>query len=236
MHGSCAKLCDARGVEIIDSEQRARRLARAVATDIVLYNEKQLNAGADLSREIAEGRSHFCARVTPSLHWIFEEVVAGTALGKAAPSGTQAGAARVEAASSKGSVRSPRFVSRRELLRKRSPRLSNTSPLVPSRPARFRARHPRRCPSPSRRATFGTRRRHRSSRSTHSLKPSRPARFRARRLRWLPGPSLGRLSRAPSKAWSWCCWFVCLALPPPLAGSCDTERFRHPLSRGLFRG
>jgi hypothetical protein len=95
-----SKLCDARGVELIDTEQRARRLARAVATDIVLYNEKQLSAGADLSREIAEGRSHFCARVTPDLHWIFDEVLAGTALGKKAvsPSALQAGAARAEAA------------------------------------------------------------------------------------------------------------------------------------------
>ena len=85
MPATAKKSCDRGGVELIDTEQRARRLARTVAMDIVLYNEKQIGAGADLSREIAEGRSHFCARVTPSLHWIFEDVLATTPLGKPAP-------------------------------------------------------------------------------------------------------------------------------------------------------
>jgi hypothetical protein len=70
------------GVELIDAEPRARRLARTVVSDIVLYNEKQLAAGADLSGEIAEGRSLFRSRVAPSLHWIFDDVLAGTPLGK----------------------------------------------------------------------------------------------------------------------------------------------------------
>jgi hypothetical protein len=72
-------------VELIDTEQRARRLARTVTSDIVLYNEKRLSAGEDLSKEIAEGRSHFCARVTPSLHWIFEDVLNTTKLRKPSP-------------------------------------------------------------------------------------------------------------------------------------------------------
>ena len=72
-------------MELIDTEQRARRLARTVTSDIVLYNEKRLSAGEDLSPEIAEGRSHFCARVTPSLHWIFEDVLNTTKLRKPSP-------------------------------------------------------------------------------------------------------------------------------------------------------
>jgi hypothetical protein len=102
------KSCDRGDVELIDTEQRARRLARTVAMDIVLYNEKQIGAGADLSREIAEGRSHFCARVTPSLHWIFEDVLATTPLGKPAPKLEQPiEAPRIEAPLAKPSSRPP---------------------------------------------------------------------------------------------------------------------------------
>jgi hypothetical protein len=133
-------------VELIDTEQRARRLARAVATDIVLYNEKQISAGADLSREIAEGRSHFCARVTPSLHWVFEEVLAATPLGKGASEprveaprveAAQVAAPRVETTPAKPSSRPPPAPASRpdpiaEAARVEAPRVEPEPPRAPS--------------------------------------------------------------------------------------------------------
>jgi hypothetical protein len=123
-------------VELIDTEQRARRLARTVAMDIVLYNEKQIGAGADLSREIAEGRSHFCARVAPSLHWIFEDVLAATPLGKPAPKPDQPiEAPRIEAPLARPSSRPPPAAASSPLPSVEPPHL-NALPLVEAEPPR----------------------------------------------------------------------------------------------------
>lgn len=60
--------------QIIDNETRAQQLARAIASDIQLYNKKKIEEGiandnffAVLSEEITEGRDLFRSRVTPEL-------------------------------------------------------------------------------------------------------------------------------------------------------------------------
>lgn len=60
----------------IDDEDKARRLARAVASDIRLYHEAELATGADLSPQMAEGRELFESRVVPALHPLFDVVMA----------------------------------------------------------------------------------------------------------------------------------------------------------------
>lgn len=62
------------GPQIIDSETRAQQLARAIASDIQLYNRDKIEAGlrddnffAALADEITEGRDLFRSRVTPEL-------------------------------------------------------------------------------------------------------------------------------------------------------------------------
>lgn len=60
--------------QIIDNETRAQQLARAIASDIQLYNKKKIEEGiandsffAVLGEEITEGRDLFRSRVTPEL-------------------------------------------------------------------------------------------------------------------------------------------------------------------------
>ena len=62
------------GMRIIETEQAARRLARAIASDLSLYNEEKILEGlqADnlydiLAEEIKEGRELFDSRVIPEL-------------------------------------------------------------------------------------------------------------------------------------------------------------------------
>jgi hypothetical protein len=62
------------GPQIIDNETRAQQLARAIASDIQLYNKARIEEGlmADtffevLTEEITEGRDLFRSRVTPEL-------------------------------------------------------------------------------------------------------------------------------------------------------------------------
>ena len=59
---------------LIETEEAARRLARAIASDISLYNEEKIVTGLSnddlfgtLSEEIEEGRALFKSRVAPSL-------------------------------------------------------------------------------------------------------------------------------------------------------------------------
>ena len=58
---------------LITDDRSARRLAQAIASDIELYNEEAVASGADLTREVAEGRALFEGRVSPSLHAVFDE-------------------------------------------------------------------------------------------------------------------------------------------------------------------
>lgn len=59
---------------LIDDEKDARRLARAIASDLLLYNDDAIVQGIEnddlftrLEAEIAEGRSHFSGRVSVAL-------------------------------------------------------------------------------------------------------------------------------------------------------------------------
>jgi hypothetical protein len=59
---------------LIDNPQRARQLARAIASDLTLYHEAKILEGITndslfdvMKEEIAEGRSLFKSRVTPEI-------------------------------------------------------------------------------------------------------------------------------------------------------------------------
>lgn len=61
-------------MRVIETEEAARRLARAIASDLSLYNEDKILEGlqADnlyetLAEEIEEGRTLYRGRVTPDL-------------------------------------------------------------------------------------------------------------------------------------------------------------------------
>ncbi|MBM4374044.1 MAG: hypothetical protein FJ095_03090 [Deltaproteobacteria bacterium] len=60
---------------IIDTEKDARRLARAIASDLVFYNEEKIAEGIEkdtlftvLAEEIHDAREHYRGRVAPELH------------------------------------------------------------------------------------------------------------------------------------------------------------------------
>ncbi len=62
------------GAQIIDNEARAQQLARAIASDIQLYNKANIEEGLKtdrffelLAEEITEGRNLFRSRVTQEL-------------------------------------------------------------------------------------------------------------------------------------------------------------------------
>jgi uncharacterized hydantoinase/oxoprolinase family protein len=59
---------------LIETDDAARRLARAIASDLSLYNEEKIVRGIEadnlldaLSEEIEEGRALFKSRVAPEL-------------------------------------------------------------------------------------------------------------------------------------------------------------------------
>jgi hypothetical protein len=60
---------------LIETEEAARRLARALASDLSLYNEEKISQGIAndnlfdvLSEEIEEGRQLYKSRVAPDLY------------------------------------------------------------------------------------------------------------------------------------------------------------------------
>jgi len=60
---------------LIETEEAARRLARAIASDLSLYNEEKIVEGVEgdnlfevLADEIEEGRALFKSRVSPELY------------------------------------------------------------------------------------------------------------------------------------------------------------------------
>jgi hypothetical protein len=60
---------------LIETEEAARRLARAIASDLSLYNEEKIVRGIEndslfeeLDEEIEEGRALFKSRVSPTLY------------------------------------------------------------------------------------------------------------------------------------------------------------------------
>jgi hypothetical protein len=59
---------------LIDKPERARQLARAIASDLTLYHEKKIVEGIEndtlfdaMSHEIEEGRALFKSRVNPEI-------------------------------------------------------------------------------------------------------------------------------------------------------------------------
>jgi hypothetical protein len=59
---------------LIDNPQRARQLARAIASDLTLYHEAKIMEGLQndslfdvMKEEISEGRALFKSRVTPEI-------------------------------------------------------------------------------------------------------------------------------------------------------------------------
>lgn len=59
---------------LIDTPEAANRLARAIASDLSLYNEAKIKEGIEndtffsiLSDELEEGRAHYQSRVAPGL-------------------------------------------------------------------------------------------------------------------------------------------------------------------------
>ena len=59
---------------LIDTPEAANRLARAIASDLSLYNEAKIKEGIEndtffsvLQEEIAEGRAHYQSRVDPKI-------------------------------------------------------------------------------------------------------------------------------------------------------------------------
>ena len=60
---------------LIETEEAARRLARAIASDLSLYNEEKILQGVHndnlfdvLAEEIEEGRALYKSRVSPDLY------------------------------------------------------------------------------------------------------------------------------------------------------------------------
>jgi hypothetical protein len=60
---------------LIETEEAARRLARAIASDLSLYNEEKIVQGiqnddlfATLAEEVEEGRALYKSRVAPDLY------------------------------------------------------------------------------------------------------------------------------------------------------------------------
>lgn len=68
----------------IDTPEAATRLARAIASDVSMYNEAKIQKGLEtdtfftiIADEIEEGREHFKSRTVPELHGrgIFERAL-----------------------------------------------------------------------------------------------------------------------------------------------------------------
>jgi hypothetical protein len=60
---------------LVDTPEGANRLARAIASDLSLYNEAKIKEGIEndtfftvLAEEIEEGRAHYQGRVDPRLY------------------------------------------------------------------------------------------------------------------------------------------------------------------------
>ncbi len=61
-------------MNLIENPDQARRLARAILSDVALYNKEKLEEGIRndtvfdvLKDELEEGRQHFISRVSPGL-------------------------------------------------------------------------------------------------------------------------------------------------------------------------
>ena len=71
-------------MNLIDNPDQARRLARAILSDVAMYNKEKVESGIKndnifdlLKDEMEEGRQHFLSRVSAELD---PEVIYGTAV------------------------------------------------------------------------------------------------------------------------------------------------------------
>jgi spore germination protein GerM len=60
---------------LISDPEQAKRLARAIASDLSLYNEQKVVGGIEkdnffeaMAKEIEEGREHYKSRVSPEIY------------------------------------------------------------------------------------------------------------------------------------------------------------------------
>lgn len=61
-------------MNLIENPDQARRLARAILSDVAIYNREKVEAGIKndnlfeiLTEELEEGRQHYNSRIAPSL-------------------------------------------------------------------------------------------------------------------------------------------------------------------------
>ncbi|MEI6703498.1 MAG: hypothetical protein WCL71_08175 [Deltaproteobacteria bacterium] len=71
-------------MDMIDNPDQAKRLARAILSDVAMYNKEKVENGIKnddifdaLKEELEEGRQHFLSRVSNDLN---TEVIYGTAI------------------------------------------------------------------------------------------------------------------------------------------------------------
>jgi len=66
-------------LSLIEDEEGARRLARAIMSDVTLYNDariaRAIDPERDLATELEEARQLFQARVAPRFYMVFEDAV-----------------------------------------------------------------------------------------------------------------------------------------------------------------
>jgi hypothetical protein len=62
-------------MNLIDNPEQAKRLARAIVSDVAIYNKEKVESGIKndnifdlLKDELEEGRQHFFSRVAPELN------------------------------------------------------------------------------------------------------------------------------------------------------------------------
>ena len=60
---------------LLETDEAAVRLARAIVADIELYHAEIITAGGDLSDPIAEGRALYRTRVPERFHAFFEDAL-----------------------------------------------------------------------------------------------------------------------------------------------------------------
>jgi len=71
-------------MNLIDNPDQAKRLARAILSDVAMYNREKVEGGIKndnifdvLAEELEEGRQHFLSRVSPDIN---PEIIYGTAV------------------------------------------------------------------------------------------------------------------------------------------------------------
>jgi hypothetical protein len=71
-------------MNLIDNPEQAKRLSRAILSDVAMYNKEKVEIGIKndnifdvLKEELEEGRQHFLSRVSPEIN---PEVIFGTAV------------------------------------------------------------------------------------------------------------------------------------------------------------